>query len=78
MDNNLIIGPWVKHAGPGYPPCPICGGKVVGTCRCFRADSQCEKGHTFHICVKHRVYVRGPASHSIPIDQCTCGKETSP
>lgn len=74
MEESKIIGPWKKTAGPGYPPCPICGGEVIVQCRCFRADSTCVNGHDFHICVKHQVYVRGHSSHKLPIDQCTCGQ----
>jgi len=73
--NDKIIGPWTKWTGKGYAPCPICGGEVMGTCRCMRGDSECENGHSFHVCVKHQMYVHGESDHSLSMDVCTCGKE---
>ena len=70
-----IIGPWKKWTGEGYAPCPICDSEVVGSCRCPRSDSECENGHSFHICVKHQVYVRGQSDHSTDTFSCTCGKD---
>ena len=52
--------------------CPMCGKPSIITCRCFRADSICKNGHTWHICVKHHKIVLGHSNHSRPVTKCTC------
>ena len=32
--------------------CPVCGSLYIIRCRCPRADSECNNGHKWHICVK--------------------------
>lgn len=71
---SKIIGPCLNWDGPGYAPCPICEGKVIGRARNFRADSVCKNGHSFHTCMQHKVYVRGQSDCSNGSLSCTCGK----
>jgi hypothetical protein len=35
-------------ASDPYGGCPVCGGKVIRSCRCFLADRECERGHQWH------------------------------
>jgi len=72
---DKIIGPCLNWDGPGIAPCPICDGEVTGRARNFQADSECENGHLFHTCVKHKVYVRGKSGPSSDSLGCTCGKD---
>jgi len=67
-----IIGP-VPSSQKERDKCPICGAGIVLTCRCFRADSVCENGHHWHICVEHQVFVEGESDHSLNMGVCTCG-----
>lgn len=54
--------------------CPICQEKAVTTCRCFRGDSTCKNGHSWHRCTVHHVTVIGDSDHSIDTMKCTCGR----
>lgn len=57
-------------ASVDYDTCPVCRGRIVRTCRCFLADSECERGHQWHYQIEHfrqpnerRTLVLGPAHH---------------
>ena len=52
--------------------CPICGEKIVASCKCFRHDCQCINGHWWHTCLVHKKTVLGPSDHSKASDVCTC------
>jgi len=55
--------------------CPECESPAVTMCRCFRGDSECEKGHRWHTCIVHKVKVSGHSDHSNNVGwkNCTCG-----
>lgn len=52
--------------------CPICNELAFSICKCFRHDSECKNGHTWHTCTIHKVKVLGKSDHSIPTMTCTC------
>jgi hypothetical protein len=61
-----------KYGEKDDTKCPECGLVYETRCRCFRADSQCKLGHTWHICTVHKVVVKHIAGHFVPINKCTC------
>jgi len=55
--------------------CPVCGGKLIRTCRCRLNESECENGHQWHRCGVHGTTVIGEREDKLPMDVCTCNKE---
>ena len=51
--------------------CPICGKRAILT---FRADSMCEDGHWWHICLIHDKVVKGGSDSNTPLEECTCNE----
>jgi hypothetical protein len=44
--------------------CEICGGEILGRCRCPRGDIRCINGHEYHYCIIHHTLVMGCSDHS--------------
>lgn len=52
--------------------CKICGGEIIRTCRCPRADVRCEHGHTYHWSIFHKEYHKGLGNHETHVDSPNC------
>ena len=59
----------LKYVGSGSK-CPTCGKEAVQWCRCRRADTWCENGHSWHLCPIHNILSLGESDHSKC--ECTC------